>query len=106
MVQKFDAMPSLDETRPISGDVLMPAIMGSPGFRGVCKVRNERERDRSAVVMLFDEEENARGCHARLMDLMRQHMPKAKAGALVRGETGIMVVASYYGGHQTRAATT
>ncbi len=93
-VQKFEGMPPLDQTRPISQDVLAPAITRSPGFRGFYMLRNERERDRSAVVMLFDGKGDAERCHARLMELMREHMPTAKPGPLVRGQTAMMVVRS------------
>jgi hypothetical protein len=92
MIQKFDDMPTPDQTRPISRDVLMPAITRLPGFRGLYMVRNEQEQGRSAVVMLFENKESAHQCHARLMDLMRQHMPGAKARPLVGGQTGIMAI--------------
>ena len=92
MVQRFVGMPPLDQTRPISGEVLLPAITEAPGFRGVYMVRNEREPDRSAVVMLFDGKGDAERCHRRLINLMRQHMPKALPEPLIAGQTAILVV--------------
>jgi hypothetical protein len=90
LVRELDNVPGTQDTRAFVQQRTLPLMTRSPGFRGVYMARHDRTESRAAVVTLFDSDEQARACHEKAVELLKEGLPKVTVTRVIQGESVIL----------------
>ena len=96
VIRGYEGITGQTETMhsAVSGHAL-PAITGSPGFRGFYAFRDEADPNRAISVTLFDTRDAAMRSHERVVETMREQLGEMayRPPRVMLGETVVLAAA-------------